>query len=176
MRSFCLLGACLALFACDAPSSQEDDADSSEDAVQAAPQPQTCGLGWGESPDSFAGVEGTFGRAGTAASGEMKILTLSNVVQASAHISSEGDATLTSECGSTACPAENVRASLLPTNAAMNPMIMLSANGFATQQPDMRGAYNVLGIERTANGEIDQLCLFRIDAQPASDPFVMKRR
>jgi hypothetical protein len=176
------------MFGCSA-SSADDETGSSEDGVHsepapapapapaAAPEPaETCGLGWGQDPDSFTGVEGTYGRSGAAPSGDMKTLTLSNVVQAAAHISSEGDATLTNECGSTACPGENVRASLLPSNAAMNPMLLLSANGFSQPNPDLRGYYNVLGLERAASGEITKLCLFRVDAQPAADPFVMKRQ
>lgn len=174
-----LLPLTLMLVGCAASTSEVDEPGSTEDGVHSAPAPEppeTCGLGWGQDPDSFSGVEGTYGRAGTTANGEMKTLTLSNVVRATAHISSEGDAALTLECGSTACTAENVRASLLPTNAAMNPMLMLSANGFSQPNPDLRGVFNVLGLERNASGEITKLCLFKLDPQQPSDPFIMKRR
>jgi len=184
MRMLVLLAGCIGLIAC-AEKSEESDADTTEDGVHSAPvapaaptatAPETCGLGWGEDPSSFSGVEGTYGRAGTTPAGQMKTLTLSNVVQAAAHISSEGDATLTDECGSTACPGVNVRASLLPSNAAMNPMLMLSANGFSQPRPDVRGAYNVLGLERAASGEITKLCLYRVDVQQPSEAFVMRRQ
>jgi len=176
-----LLVGALGLIAC-AEKSGEGDADTSEDGVHSAPAPaaapaaETCGLGWGEDPTSFSGVEGTYGRAGTTPSGQMKTLTLTNVVKAAAHISSEGDAKLTEECGSTACAAIDVRASLLPSNAAMNPMLMLSANGFTQPRPDVRGAYNVLGLERAASGEIAKLCLYRLDTQQPTEPFVMRRQ
>lgn len=185
MRTLCLLAVSVAVVACSEPGSDEESA-SSQDGVHSAPATapapeaaETCGLGWGEDPASFSGVEGTYGRSGTTPSGEMKTLTLSNVVQAAAHVSSEGDAALTTECGTAACPAENVRASLLPSNAAINPMLMLSANGFATQRPDVRGYYTVLGLERAASGEITKLCLYRVDVQhlpQPADAFVMKRR
>jgi hypothetical protein len=134
----------------------------------------SCGAGWGVAPESFAGVDGSFERLGPARPGEMTTLALSNVVNAGVGLVGEGNATRTFACGGPFCGVETTRASLLPVGTATTPMILFSANGFANAPPDLRGLYDVLGLERDDRGEITTLCLQRVDDSDEA-PFLMAR-
>ena len=135
----------------------------------------SCGEGWGAPADSFAGIDGSFERVGPTPIGELKSLALFAVEDPRARIVSEAHAVHIPECGLASCPALSARASMLPAGTAMNPMILFSANGFNRADPDMRGFYDVLGIERDDWGTITALCLRRADTLKESAPFLLSR-
>jgi hypothetical protein len=133
----------------------------------------SCGAGWGARAESFAGIDGSFERVGPAADGELRTLAIFAVEEPRAGVVSEANAARLFQCGQTECPLETARASLLPEGTAMNPMILFSANGFNRTDPDMRGFYQVLGLERDDWGTITALCLQRFDEE--GPPFLMAR-
>lgn len=161
------------LVACSQPFGEDEIVRSQE--VQTMAAIPSCGPGWGMAPDSFAGLEGRFERAGPAAAGEMITLDVSGVVNADVGVVGEADALRTFACNQAKCSSETTRASLLPTGTATTPMILFSANGFARWNPDLRGLFDVLGLERGDDGKINALCLQRVDARANDEPFIMTR-
>jgi hypothetical protein len=141
--------------------------------VETLGAPLSCAEGWGSRVDSFAGIDGSYERLGGAPVGEMTTLVLFAVEDPKARVVSEANAVRMNECGSERCPVEKARVSLLPEGTAMNPMIIFSSNGFNRTDPDMRGFYAVLGLERDDWGAITALCLQRFDEE--GTPFLMGR-
>jgi hypothetical protein len=162
-----------ALIGCEEPFAEDDPERGRRVATMAATP--ACGEGWGRLADSFAGIDGSFERAGPAPIGEMKALALLAVEDPRARVVSEANAVHVRECGRASCPVETARASMLPEGTAMTPMLLFSANGFNRADPDMRGFYDVLGIERDDWGMITALCLQRIDTPRIGEPFIMSR-
>ena len=158
-----------------------DDTAATEAAVVEAPaQPDeqtTCGLHWGDSPTGYAGVDGAYVRVGAVPPSAMKTMTLSSS-QPTTAIISEADSVRSFECAG-GCPNESGRAQLVAVNAAINPMIMFSTNGFARPDADLRDVFNVLGTKRAADGTIAAMCLYRLAGSAGTTtemPFVMRRR
>jgi hypothetical protein len=143
----------------------------SESAIVQGPSDESlCEEGrWGEIPNSYDGVEGVYQRQGSVPQGAMKTLEL-RALTAVQGVTRRADSVRSFECAAgSSCPEETAKASLTAANAAINPILLISANGFDTPMPDIRDGFNVLGIKRTPDGNVAGLCLWRFE-DPATAP------
>jgi hypothetical protein len=164
------------IFVAGCASAPDAVSQTSEAAVVEAPPPEetTCDLAWGNDPSSYDGVDGHYERAGAVPANEMRTMDLSGY-QPTSGPAGEATSARTFECAD-GCPTESGRAQLVSDNAAINPMLLFSSNGFGSPTPDLRDVYNVLGLKRSPDGKISAICLYRLADGPGSSPFLMARK